>query len=150
MDVSGKKAIIFGGTSGIGLAAAKQLAAAGCNVIAVSRNPDKAGEVPPGITLKQCDVLDREAMAALFRECAPFDIATRLPRSEAPTGETVGRSEVPAHVRIHCRWMAEQPWRRRASHRRLRTRRVTTKTGRGRMMMSLVETVTGRQWMKTQ
>ena len=27
MDVSGKKAVIFGGTSGIGLAAAKQLAA---------------------------------------------------------------------------------------------------------------------------
>jgi NAD(P)-dependent dehydrogenase (short-subunit alcohol dehydrogenase family) len=74
MDVSGKKAVIFGGTSGIGLAAAKQLAAAGCNVIAVSRNPDKAGEVPAGITLMQCDVLDREAMAALFRECAPFDI----------------------------------------------------------------------------
>ena len=74
MDISGKKAVIFGGTSGIGLAAAKQLAAAGCNVIAVSRNPDKAGEVPAGITLMQCDVLDREAMAALFRECAPFDI----------------------------------------------------------------------------
>jgi NAD(P)-dependent dehydrogenase (short-subunit alcohol dehydrogenase family) len=74
MNVSGKKAVIFGGTSGIGLAAAKQLAAAGCNVIAVSRNPDRAGEVPAGITLMQCDVLDREAMAALFRECAPFDI----------------------------------------------------------------------------
>ena len=74
MDVSGKKAIIFGGTSGIGLAAAKQLAGLGCNVIAVSRNPDRAGDVPAGITLKKCDVMDREAMAALFQECAPFDI----------------------------------------------------------------------------
>lgn len=74
MDVAGKKAIIFGGTSGIGLATAKRLAAAGADVIAISRNPDKAGDVPSGITLKKCDVLDRDAMQALFRECAPFDI----------------------------------------------------------------------------
>lgn len=74
MDVAGKKAIIFGGTSGIGLAAAKQLAALGAEVIAVSRNPDKAGELPAGISVKACDVLDRAAMAALFAECAPFDI----------------------------------------------------------------------------
>jgi NAD(P)-dependent dehydrogenase (short-subunit alcohol dehydrogenase family) len=74
MDVAGKKAVIFGGTSGIGLAAAKQLAALGCEVIAVSRNPDKAGDLPSGISLKACDVLDRDAMTALFTECAPFDI----------------------------------------------------------------------------
>lgn len=74
MDVAGKKAIIFGGTSGIGLAAAKQLAALGAEVVAVSRNPEKAGDVPAGITLKKCDVLDRETMAELFKECAPFDI----------------------------------------------------------------------------
>jgi len=74
MDVAGKKAIIFGGTSGIGLATAKRLAAAGAEVIAISRNPDKAGDVPAGITLKKCDVLDRDAMQALFKECAPFDI----------------------------------------------------------------------------
>ncbi|MEX2617194.1 MAG: SDR family oxidoreductase [Alphaproteobacteria bacterium] len=74
MEVSGKKAIVFGGTSGIGLATTKRLAALGASVIAVSRNPDKAGDVPAGVTLKQCDVLDRDALAALFAECAPFDI----------------------------------------------------------------------------
>lgn len=74
MDISGKKAIVFGGTSGIGLATTKRLAALGANVIAVSRNPDKAGDVPAGVTLKQCDVLVRDALAALFAECAPFDI----------------------------------------------------------------------------
>jgi NAD(P)-dependent dehydrogenase (short-subunit alcohol dehydrogenase family) len=74
MDVAGKKAVIFGGTSGIGLAAAKQLVALGAQVIAVSRNPDKAGAVPAGITLKKCDVLDRDAMQALLKECAPYDI----------------------------------------------------------------------------
>lgn len=74
MDVSGKKAIVFGGTSGIGLAAARQLAALGAEVIAVSRNPDKAGDLPAGISIRQCDVLDRDAMSKLFTECAPFDI----------------------------------------------------------------------------
>ena len=74
MDVKGKKAIIFGGTSGIGLATAKQLAALGAEVIAISRNPDRAGDVPAGITLKKCDVRDEAALQALFKECAPFDI----------------------------------------------------------------------------
>ena len=74
MEVNGKKALVFGGTSGIGLATAKELASLGAEVTAVSRNPEKAGDVPEGVTLRQCDVRDREAMSQLFRECAPFDI----------------------------------------------------------------------------
>lgn len=72
-DVSGKKAVIFGGTSGIGLSAAIKLRDLGAEVVAVSRDPSRAGEIE-GITLAQCDVRDREAMAALFAELAPFDI----------------------------------------------------------------------------
>ena len=74
MDVAGKKAVIFGGTSGIGLATAKQLVALGAEVIAVSRSPKKAGDLPAGITLKQCDVLDRDAVQKLLKECAPYQI----------------------------------------------------------------------------
>lgn len=74
MELAGKKAIIFGGTSGIGLATAKQLAAQGVQVIAVSRNPEKAGDLPDNITLKKCNVLDRDALSALFAEGAPYDI----------------------------------------------------------------------------
>jgi NAD(P)-dependent dehydrogenase (short-subunit alcohol dehydrogenase family) len=75
MDVAGKKALVFGGTSGIGLAAAKQLASLGATVVAVSRNPEKAGDdLPTGMSVKSCDVRDREALAKLFEECAPFDI----------------------------------------------------------------------------
>ncbi len=74
MDLAGKKAVIFGGTSGIGLATAKQLAEQGAQVIAVSRNPDKATDLPAGITTMKCDVRDRQALASLFADCAPFDI----------------------------------------------------------------------------
>ncbi|HCH32193.1 MAG TPA: short-chain dehydrogenase [Oceanospirillaceae bacterium] len=74
MKVASKKAIVFGGTSGIGLATVKKLASLGASVIAVSRNPNKAGDLPAGVTLKQCDVTDRQALAELFQDCAPFDI----------------------------------------------------------------------------
>lgn len=74
MNVSGKKALVFGGTSGIGLATSKQLAALGAEVIALSRSPDKAGAVPDGVTLRQCDVLDRDALSELFASVGPFDI----------------------------------------------------------------------------
>jgi NAD(P)-dependent dehydrogenase (short-subunit alcohol dehydrogenase family) len=46
MDVKGRKAIVFGGTSGIGLATTRQLAALGARVVAVSRDPKKAGDPP--------------------------------------------------------------------------------------------------------
>ena len=74
MDVAGKKIIIFGGTSGIGLAAAKQLAELGAEVVAISRSPDKAGDLPAGVTLEQCDVLDEAALSAMFEKLAPYDV----------------------------------------------------------------------------
>ena len=72
-NVSGKKAVVFGGTSGIGLATSIKLRDLGADVVAISRDPSRAGEID-GITLAQCDVRDREAMSALFVELAPFDI----------------------------------------------------------------------------
>lgn len=74
MDVNGKTAVVFGGTSGIGLATTRQLAAKGCKVIAVSRNPDRAGDVPAGVTLAKCDVRDQAAVDALLSKHAPFEI----------------------------------------------------------------------------
>ena len=74
MDINGKKAVVFGGTSGIGLAACRQLAAKGADVIAISRDPAKAGDPGPGISLEQCDVRDRDALQALLERLAPFDI----------------------------------------------------------------------------
>ena len=74
MDIDGRKAVVFGGTSGIGLAAARQLAARGAEVVAVSRNPDRAGDVAEGITLAACDVLDADALDGLLAGLAPIDI----------------------------------------------------------------------------
>ena len=73
MDVEGKKALVFGGTSGIGLATVMQLQAAGANVVAISRDPSKAGDIP-GVTLRGCDVRDADALTALFQGEGPFDI----------------------------------------------------------------------------
>ena len=72
-ELSGKKAVVFGGTSGIGLATSIKLRDLGADVVAISRDPSKAGEID-GVTLAQCDVRDRDAMSALFAELAPFDI----------------------------------------------------------------------------
>ena len=74
MDVQGKKIILFGGTSGIGAAAARQLADRGAKVIAISRDPSKAGDPGAGITLKKCDVRDGAAVEALLKSEAPYDV----------------------------------------------------------------------------
>ena len=74
MNVNGKKAVVFGGTSGIGLATTERLVAGGAEVVAISRDPSKAGALPHGATFRACDVRDRDAMAALFADLAPFDI----------------------------------------------------------------------------
>ena len=78
MELSGKTAIVLGGTSGIGLAATGQLAAAGANVIAGSRsaaNVERAeAETAENVRCQRVDVLDRDALAALFAEHAGFHI----------------------------------------------------------------------------
>ena len=78
MDVRGKRAIVLGGTSGIGLAAVRQLADAGAEVIAGSRSEANAeaaaNALGAGVSLRRVDVLDRDGLSALFADLAPFDI----------------------------------------------------------------------------
>ena len=51
MDINGKTAIVFGGTSGIGLSATQMLSDKGAHVIALSRNPDKLKSVPKNVVV---------------------------------------------------------------------------------------------------
>lgn len=72
--MNGKKAVVLGGTSGIGLATTEALVGKGVNVVAVSRNPEKAKSlVDSSVELRGCDVRNREALSALFQDCAKID-----------------------------------------------------------------------------
>ena len=74
MDINGKKAIVFGGTSGIGLSATQMLSDKGAHVIALSRNPEKLENVPKNVTTKKMNVLDRDALDKFFQEEGEYDI----------------------------------------------------------------------------
>ena len=83
-DFSGKKAIVLGGTSGIGLATSEMLRDGGAEVIAGSRSEHEID----GIECVQVDVLDRPALSVLFEKHQGFDYlvnaATGGPRAIGP------------------------------------------------------------------
>jgi len=66
MDVKGRTAIVFGGTSGIGLATSIKLMAMGASVTAVSRNPAKS-DLPETLKTASVDVCDAAAVEAFFQ-----------------------------------------------------------------------------------
>ncbi len=70
MNIKDKKAIVLGGTSGIGLSIAQQLSDAGATVIAGSRREVEL----PGIETVSVDVQDRDALSELFEKHRRFDI----------------------------------------------------------------------------
>ena len=69
-NFSGKKALVFGGTSGIGLAVVHRLCEQGAEVVAISRDPSKAGDLA-GVTLAACDVRDT---CLLYTSPSPRDL----------------------------------------------------------------------------
>jgi NAD(P)-dependent dehydrogenase (short-subunit alcohol dehydrogenase family) len=64
------RAVFVGGSSGIGLAAARRAVAAGWDVVVASRDPSRAELDAEKVTL---DVTDRDAVQALFRRLGPID-----------------------------------------------------------------------------
>ncbi|HLG10231.1 MAG TPA: SDR family oxidoreductase [Dehalococcoidia bacterium] len=88
MDLNGRRAIVLGGTSGIGLAAVRQLLAAGAKVTGGSRSPEHiaaAEQAAPGAQFVQIDTLDRGALESLFAAHHGFDVLVNAatPRDRA-------------------------------------------------------------------
>src|ERR1700760_4462985 len=84
-DLSGKRAVVLGGTTGIGRALSLGLAAAGADVVATGRRMEPLGETAAAIealgrrTVRQAaDVSDRASLIALrdrvLRELGPVDV----------------------------------------------------------------------------
>jgi len=77
MQISGKRALVLGGTSGIGLATVRMLVDGGATVTAFGRsatNIENARAAVDQAEFQSLDVLDREAMAEAFAANAPCDI----------------------------------------------------------------------------
>ena len=75
MEIENKKALVFGGTSGIGLATCEQLIEKGADVIAISRDPSKASTVKHNkLSFESCDVRIEDEVKKIFEKHAPFDI----------------------------------------------------------------------------
>ena len=95
MDIQGKRALVLGGSAGIGLAVAKRLADEGATVFAASRRASQRARARDTLgdraTLIDVDVLDRDALGAKLAELAPLDIlvcaATGGERAVGPFAE---------------------------------------------------------------
>ncbi len=100
MKLEGRKAIVFGGTSGIGLAATQQLERAGASVIAASRGLDhiESAKKTTGsqVSYMQVDVLDRDGLSELFRAEAPFDALVNCATGGARTSGPFLRMDLDA------------------------------------------------------
>ncbi len=75
MLLNGKKVVVIGGSSGIGLATAERAKKDGAEVIIASRNAErlKAAAAKIGVTAIACDVTSDESVANCFRQCGPVD-----------------------------------------------------------------------------
>jgi NAD(P)-dependent dehydrogenase (short-subunit alcohol dehydrogenase family) len=75
MMLKGKKVVVVGGSSGIGLSTAELAKVEGAEVIVASRNADRlnAAAAKLGVTAIPADVTSDESVAGLFRTCGPVD-----------------------------------------------------------------------------
>jgi NAD(P)-dependent dehydrogenase (short-subunit alcohol dehydrogenase family) len=93
--LDGKRALVTGGSKGIGLAAAHALVQAGAHVTIVARNAanliasraelaGENGQFLSNTASVELDVLDRQAVDALFASCDVFDIVVNNAGTNRP------------------------------------------------------------------
>lgn len=74
--LKGRKIVVMGGTSGIGLAAAQELTANGASVVVTGRNQEKVERVRkdnPALKAESVDASATEALSAFYRSVGSFD-----------------------------------------------------------------------------
>jgi len=84
-----QKVVVIGGLSGIGLAVARQAAAAGARVIAAGRRT-VATDWPSGIEARQLDVEDEASVQRFFADRCPMRSARRRWSTWAPASRLAG------------------------------------------------------------
>lgn len=77
IDLAGQRAVILGGSSGIGLATAKACQAAGAEVTIAARDQDRlrsaSAAIGRDVVTAEVDATDPEALSVLMALAAPFD-----------------------------------------------------------------------------
>lgn len=72
LGLAGLRAVVTGGSAGIGAAIARTLAAEGCSVFTCARHA--AVELPAGVQCAQVDVRDAQALRAWLARIGDFDL----------------------------------------------------------------------------
>lgn len=99
MLLAGKKVVVVGGSSGIGLATAERAKKEGADVVIASRNAERLKAVAQkyGVTAIAADVTSDESVANLFRSCGPVDhVAVTAAQLRTGPFKTVSMDDVRA------------------------------------------------------
>jgi len=99
MQLTGKKVVVIGGSSGIGLATAERAKKEGADVVIASRNAErlKAAASKIGVTAIACDVTSDESVTSCFRQCGPVDhVAVTAAQLKTGPFKTVSMDDVRA------------------------------------------------------